>query len=528
MSLTRRDFVKQSSLAVASLAAVPVGTAARAPLQGDSGTAWKQLCMFALDAAQSAGAEYADARIVRTRRQVLRTNADRVTAVQDMESAGIGIRVLAGGAWGFAASNRLTRPECVRLAQLATEQAKATQGVGAQPVVLAPVEPYPDGEWISPIRTDPFEVSSDEKLGLLLTANAEALRVDRVRFAQSSLECLQIETTFASTAGSVIAQRAYRVHPSMSITAISADGMDFQTRASTDVAPMGLGYEHVEAADLRRRAGEWAEEAVRKLGARSVVPGDYDLILAPSHLALAVHETIGYPTELDRALGYEAGYAGTSFLAPPQAVLGTFRFGPEFMNVQADRTQRGGLATVGWDDEGVPADSWPLVRDGIFVDYQTTREQASTIASQTGNARSHGCASADAWYHMPLQRMPNVSLLPGEYDYVLDDLVSATERGILIKGWGPYGIDQQRYNFQFSGQLCYEIRDGAIAALVRDVAYRGRTPEFWNALDMLGGPRSYELGGTLGDLKGQPAQVHAVSHGCPVARFRGIPVINTA
>jgi TldD protein len=209
-------------------------------------------------------------------------------------------------------------------------------------------------------------------------------------------------------------------------------------------------------------------------------------------------------------------------------VLNRFRFGPEFMNVQGDRTQYGGLATVGWDDEGVPADSWPIVRDGVLVDYQTTREQASWIAEHTNVRGSHGCAHSESWRYPPFQRMPNVSLLPGEDDHSLEDLVSATERGLLIVGRGSYSIDQQRYNFQFGGQACYEIRNGKQIGLVRDVAFQGRTPEFWNALDMLGGPRTYELGGTLYDGKGQPGQINAVSHGCPVARFKGINVLNTA
>jgi TldD protein len=290
---------------------------------------------------------------------------------------------------------------------------------------------------------------------------------------------------------------------------------------------MGLGYEHVQAARLGERAGEWAEEAVQKLTATPVDPGDYDLILDPSHLFLTIHESIGHPTELDRALGFEANYAGTSFLAPPEQVLGKFRYGPEIMNVLADRTQRGALATVGWDDEGVPADSWSIIRDGVFVDYQTTREQVHWISEHTGVHHSHGCSFAQSWDRVQFQRMPNVSLLPGHDDYVIDDLIAATERGILIKGRGSYSIDQQRLNFQFGGQVFYEIRNGVVGGMLKDVAYQGRTPEFWNSLDMLGGRRSYQLGGTFYDGKGQPAQSNPVSHGCPAARFGGVSVINT-
>lgn len=528
MSVSRRDFVKQSSVAMASIVIAPHGLHSTLAIQqGTSDIALRQLCMFALDSARSAGAEYADARVVRTRRQNVAVRQDRVTALDDVESLGIGIRVLIGGAWGFAASNQLTRPECVQLAQFAAMQASANQKTGPREVDLGPIAPTPDGEWWSPVEIDPFEVDVGDKIALLRAANAEALRVDGARLVSSAISCARIDTTFASTAGSLISQHAYRTYPSMAVTAISSDGTDFQTRTSTEVPPMGLGYEHVESANLWRRAGEWAEQAVEKLSATPVEPGDYDLILVPSHLFLTIHETIGRPTELDRAMGYEAGYAGTSFLSPPEAVLGRFQYGPEFMNVQADRTQRGALGTIGWDDEGVTADSWPLVRDGVFVDYQTTREQASWIAPFTGNEYSHGCAHAESWDELPFQRMPNVSLLPGEFDYVLDDLVAATERGILIEGTGPHSIDRRRYNFQFGGQMCHEVRDGVVAGMLRDVAYQGNTPEFWNSLDMLGGPRSYDLGGTISDIKGQPAQVSAVSHGSPVARFRGVQVINT-
>jgi len=389
------------------------------------------------------------------------------------------------------------------------------------------VDPYPNGEWHTPIRIDPFAVSLEEKVDLLLAANAEALGVPGARFVNSSMAFVRLQTTMASTDGSVIEQTLHRTWPTLTVTAVASDYSDFQSRTSAEVAPMGLGYEHVQAARLVERAGEWAEEAVQKLTATPVEPGDYDLILDPSHLFLTIHENIGHPTELDRALGFEANYAGTSFLAPPEQVLGKFQYGPEIMNVLADRTQRGALATVGWDDEGVPADSWSIVRDGVFVDYQTTREQVHWISGLTGVNHSHGCSFAQSWDRVQFQRMPNISLLPGEDDYVIDDLIAATERGILIKGRGSYSIDQQRFNFQFGGQVFYEVRNGAVGGMLKDVAYQGRTPEFWNSLDMLGGTRSYELGGTFYDGKGQPAQSNPVSHGCPAARFAGVSVINT-
>jgi TldD protein len=530
MSVTRREFVKNTSLLAAALATTRSGEILASPLASTGAgpdAQYRDVCMLALDAALTAGASYADVRVTSVRRQDVRTREDRVTALRDNETLGIGVRALAGGAWGFVASRGLDHAEATRVARAAVSQARANAPGRREPVQLAPVDAYPNGVWDTPIRIDPFGVPVEDKVELLLAANQEALGVAGARFVSSSMAFVRLRTTFASTDGSIIEQTLYRTWPSMTVTAVSVDHGDSQSRSSAEIAPMGAGYEHVEAAQLRRRASEWAEEAVRKLSAQRVAPGEYDLILDPSHLFLTIHENIGHPTELDRALGYEANYAGTSFLSPPERMIGQFRYGPEIMNVQADRTQRGGLATVGWDDEGVPADSWSLVKDGVFVDYQTTREQVHWISELTGVTHSHGCAFAESWDRVQFQRMPNISLLPGEDDLVLDDLVAATDRGILIKGRGSYSIDQQRFNFQFGGQVFYEVRDGQVRGMLRDVAYHGRTPEFWNSLDMLGGARSYELGGTFYDGKGQPSQSNAVSHGCPPARFRGVSVINT-
>jgi TldD protein len=265
------------------------------------------------------------------------------------------------------------------------------------------------------------------------------------------------------------------------------------------------------------------------LSAKSVEPGTWDLVLHPSNLWLTIHESIAHPTELDRALGYEANYAGTSFLAPPHDVLNNFRYGPDFMQVLGNRTEPGGCATCGWDDEGVPAFEWPIIENGIFVNYQTTREQASWISEQTGMTRSQGCAYGQSWSDIPFQRMPNVSLLPNAaQDLSEDDVIARTDRGIMIEGRGSYSIDQQRYNAQFAGQVFWEIRNGRKVGMLRDVAYVFRTPEFWNSLAVIGGPQTYYLGSTFSDGKGQPGQSNAVSHGCPVSLFRGANIINTA
>ena len=281
------------------------------------------------------------------------------------------------------------------------------------------------------------------------------------------------------------------------------------------------------AGDARQR-GALGLQRVEKLKAKSVEAGQWDLILEPTNLWLTIHESIGHPTELDRVLGEEANYAGTTFAAPPEKMLGQFKYGPAFMNIQADRTQEGSLSRVAWDDEGVPADQWLIVDKGVLRDYQTTRELAGRIQKLTGVARSHGCSFADSWRSVQFQRMPNISLLPGEQDIGVDQIVAATERGILIRNRGSWSIDHQRYNFQFSGQVFYEIRNGKIAGMLRDVAYQANTPAFWNSMDMIGGKSSYWMGGAFNDGKGEPSQSNSVSHGCVPARFRNVTILNTA
>jgi TldD protein len=294
---------------------------------------------------------------------------------------------------------------------------------------------------------------------------------------------------------------------------------------------MGLGYEHVTASRLAERAPEWAELAVAKLSAKPVEPGRYDLLLHPSNLWLTVHEVIAHPTELDRALGFEANYAGTSFIAPPEQVLGKLRIGSELLNVVGDREQPGSLGAVGWDDEGVRPVKFDIIKDGVFVDYQTTREQASLLGDYYRGAgkpvRSYGCSYAQSWADVQFQRMPNVSMVPGTADETWESLIAKMDRGIAIMGDGSFSIDQQRYNGQFAGQLFYEVRGGKIVGQLKDVAYQFRTPEFWKSLTAIGGARSYHLGGAFGDAKGQPGQSNAVSHGCVPSLFQQVNIINT-
>jgi TldD protein len=489
----------------------------------------RELAALALDAARSAGANYADVRFVRNRNQNVSTREQRVAGIADNETYGFGVRTLVDGSWGFAASRDLTREEVARVARQAADQARANRSALVRPVVLAPAPVVPDGTWKSPIEIDPFEVAIEDKVGVLLAANEAALAVKGARFVNSSMFFLREEKTFASTDGSFTFQVIYRTEPSMTITA-TGNG-DFATRQSVDVAPRGLGYEHVRDARLLENAPRWASEAVEKLSAKSVDVGRYDLVLHPSHLWLTIHESVAHPTELDRAMGYEANYAGTSFVAPPEKVLGTLKYGSPLMNIRGDRTQPGSLSACGWDDEGVKPEAFDIIKGGVFVDYHTTREQAPWLDwyyKKLGRpTRSHGCSYAQTWAAVQFQRMPNVSLLPGDKDLGWDDLIAATDRGIAIIGDGSFSIDQQRYNAQFGGQVFYEIKGGRIVGMLKDVAYQMRTPEFWGSLDMIGGPKSYYLGGAFGDAKGQPVQVNAVSHGAPVTRFRNVNVINT-
>jgi TldD protein len=378
---------------------------------------------------------------------------------------------------------------------------------------------------MTPVRKDPIEVPLEEKIALLLAANEAALKVANVRFVSSSVQTLREIKTLVTSEGTNITQTLIRVGPAFSATAIrDADVQVYEE----ELAPRGEGWDYVESLDLRGNAARWASLAAEKLAAKSVAAGTYDLILDPTNLWLTIHESIGHPTELDRVLGEEANYAGTSFVAPPEKVIGRLKYGPPIMNVQADRTEAGSLGQVAWDDEGVPADQWLLIERGIFKDYQTTREQVASIRTLTGVSRSHGCSFADSWSSVQFQRMPNVSLLPGDADLTLDDIVAATERGIVIRNRGSWSIDHQRYNFQFSGQAYYEVRNGRITGMLRDVAYQSNTPVFWNAMDMIGGRRSYWVGGTFNDGKGEPSQSSSVSHGSVPARFRNVTILNTA
>ena len=542
----RRDFLKHGSLAAAALwtgacggasTTVPAPAPAQAPNAQKPPTPPKELdiptrelMMRALDAARDAGALYADVRIGRYRNNFIVTREQQIINVVDTDSIGCGVRALVDGTWGFGATRTLTADSVAAAAREAVAIAKASRIARDRPVELAPTEVHRNVTWKSAYEIDPWTIPIEQKVDLLLRANAEALKVPNVKYVFSVMYFVKENRHFASTEGSLIEQTLIRSWVPMQITAVAPDFSDFQNRSSV-VQPAGRGYEYVLAQDLVGNAGKWGEEAAQKLTAKPVEVGRYDLVLHPSHLWLTIHESIGHPTELDRALGYEANYAGTSFIAPPEKMLGKLKYGPEFMNVQGDRSQPGACATIGYDDEGVKPEDFLIIKNGIFNDYQTTREQANWLKwwydQQNVPARSHGCSNGDSWSSIQFQRMPNVSLLPGDRDIGWDELIAATDRGIAIVGDGSFSIDQQRYNAQFGGQVFHEIRGGKIVGMLKDVAYQMKTTDFWNAMDMIGGRRSYELGASFFDGKGQPGQINAVSHGCPPARFRQINVINT-
>jgi TldD protein len=473
----------------------------------------------ALAAATRAGATYADVRIVRHRRERVRAREDRVEGIGSSEDYGLGVRVIAGGAWGFAATPSVTARDAERIAGLAVDIAKANSALAKRPVQLAPVPANVD-VWQTALTKDPFKIPLEDKAELLLAINREAMKVAGVKFASSSVATHAEWKLFASTDGAYLEQEIVRIEPAYVVTAVDSKRGEFATREHP-VSPRQAGWEYVEAAPLVADARRIGEEAVEKLKAPSVEPGKRDLVIDPSNLWLTIHESIGHATELDRALGYEANFAGTSYATPDK--LGKLEIGAPILTFYADKTTPGGLATCGYDDDGVATGRWNLVDKGRFVGYQTTREQAAWIRETA----SRGTCYADGYASIPFQRMPNVSLAPGGKDRSIDDLIAATDDGIAILGDGSWSIDHQRFNFQFGGQVFWEIKHGKKTRMLKDVAYQANTIEFWHACDQLGGSSAWRLGGAMTDGKGEPMQTNAVSHGCPPARFRRINVLNT-
>ena len=519
----RRNFV-QSLLAIGAATTLRPATdlfAAPGALFAAPDSELKGLADAALAAAKQAGASYADIRINRYRNQFLFTRERKVQNIVNTEDFGFGVRVIVDGTWGFASSSAVTKDEVAAVARQAAAIARANRAVNTDPIKLAPVEAFPDVEWNTPLTKDPFEVPLQPKIDLLLQINDAALKVKDASFVSAYMLFVNEKKFFASSEGSYITQSLVRSYPSFTVTSVNRETNRFYERNSL-TAPMAAGYEYIESLPLVEEAKVAAEEAVAMHKAKTVVPGPKTLILHPSNLWLTIHESVGHPTELDRALGYEANFAGTSFLTTDK--LGKFQFGSPLVTIVGDKTQARGMATCGYDDDGVKTTSFPIIKEGLFVDYQTTRDQAHLINEKA----SHGCSYADNWSSIPFQRMPNVSLQPNEKAVTEQDIIGATDDGIYVKGDGSYSIDHQRYNFQFSGQTFWEVKKGKITTQLRDVAYQSNTPEFWKALDMIGGKATYALGGAFSDGKGQPVQSNSVSHGCPIARFARVNILNTS
>lgn len=542
--MKRRDFVQLAGLGIGGMLMpfptfgdpVPVEKLLESPLLVQQK---RQLADVALNTAKSSGATYADIRIGRYLNQFLTTRENKVQNIVNTESFGAGIRVIANGTWGFGATNDVT-PDGIRKAtEKAVAIAKANSKFQKEPVKLAPVKAHGEVSWKTPIQKNAFEVRVSEKVELLLGANAAALK-NGASFVSSNLFQVNEQKYFASTDGSYIDQDIHRIWPTFNVTAIDKANGKFKTREALS-APMGMGYEYLipksedkftgpadvilyrNSYDMIEDATLAAIQAKEKLAAKSVEPGKYDLVLDPDHLGLTIHESVGHPLELDRVLGYEANYAGTSFATLDKQKSGNFNYGSKIVNIFADKTQPNSLGAVGYDDEGVQTKKWDLIKDGILVNYQAIRDQVHIL----GQNESHGCCYSQSWSDVQFQRMPNVSLAPGKDPYTPEQMISDVDKGIYIVGRGSYSIDQQRYNFQFGGTLFYEIKGGKIAGMLNDVAYQSNTQEFWNSCTKICDERDYRLFGSFFDGKGQPSQVSAVSHGSSTTRFNGINVINT-
>jgi TldD protein len=520
MTFSRRDFIKTAGLTLGAITLPSWVYEAEAETLLFIEVNKNKLADIALSAAKKLGASYADIRINRYRLESISTRERQVQNVQRGQNFGFGVRVLVKGTWGFSASPNVTEAEVLRATTEAIEIAKANSAFQRKRIELVPA-PKAVANWKSSFIKDPFDIPVDDKIQFLLKINEAALGVKGVSFVNSSMAWVNEQKFLATSDGSRIEQYLIRGNPAFTVTATDRATGDFQTRSSL-AEGQSAGYEYIENYDWVADAKLAGEEAVMKLKAKPIAPGKYDLILHPSHLFLTIHESVGHSTELDRAMLWEANYAGTSFLTPDKT--GKLQFGSKIVNFFADRTQPQGLATVGFDDEGVQGQKWYLVKDGTFVDWQTTRDLAPLI----GKKSSYGCLHADSWGSVPFPRMPNVSLEPAKENVTADALISGVENGIMIHGRGSYSIDQQRYNFQFGGQTFWEIKNGKVQEMLKDVAYQSRTTDFWGACDALGGQSTYLIPGTFNDGKGEPSQSNAVSHGCPVARFRQINVLNTA
>lgn len=478
----------------------------------------------ALDRAAALGATHADFRFERIRTQRLTARDGVLQTAADGTDQGFSVRVIHQGAWGFASGVVLTEAEALRVAEAAVSVARLAASMTTTPVELAPEPAHPDAVWISAYQVDPWSIPTAEKSELLIGWTRRLLESPGVEHATADLDQVRENKYYADLSGSRITQQRIRLFPGFEAMGSAHDRFDSMASIAP---PTGRGWEYLSGDhyDWDAELEQVPELLAEKLAAPGVRAGRYDLVIHPSNLWLTIHESIGHATELDRALGYEANYAGTSFATPDQ--LGTLRYGTELMNVTGDRTVPHGLATIGYDDDGVATSSFDIVRSGILVGYQLDRAMAR-LYPELHDGRSNGCSFADSPGSIPIQRMANISLQPAPDGPDTEELISRVEDGLFIVGDRSWSIDMQRFNFQFTGQRFYRIRDGALAGMVRDVAYQATTTDFWGSMSAVGGPQTWVLGGAFNCGKAQPGQVAAVSHGCPSALFNDIRVLNTA
>ncbi|GAA2792965.1 metallopeptidase TldD-related protein [Kribbella solani] len=484
----------------------------------------RELAEAALQRARDLGVVFAEFRLERIRSESISLRDSVLESAKDDEDLGLAVRVIHDGTWGFAAGVALTVDEAVRVAEQAVNMAQVSRPINAEPIELADEPVYDDVTWVSAYEIDPFSVPRAEKVALLTDYSDRLLKADGVAHVSVHVATVHECKYYANTAGTSYTQQRVRIGPDITAHAVAEDRFDSM---SSCAPPAGRGWEY-----LTGTGWNWDDELARipgwlaeKMAAPSVDAGTYDVVVDPTNLWLTIHESIGHATELDRALGYEANYAGTSFATLDK--LGTLEYGSPVMHVTGDRTAEHGLSTVGYDDEGVAGQQWDLVKDGVLVGYQVDRRMAKKNEDVLGTPRSNGCAYADSSGHIPIQRMANVSLQPAPDGPSTEELISRVKNGIYIVGDKSWSIDMQRYNFQFTGQRFFKITDGKLDGQLRDVAYQATTTDFWGSMEAVGGPQTYLLGGALNCGKAEPAQSGAVTHGCPSALFRNVRILNT-
>ncbi|AZI59648.1 TldD/PmbA family protein [Nakamurella antarctica] len=485
----------------------------------------RTLAEAALSTAKSLGASHADFRFEQIRSQNIAVSDAAVQSTAESVTVGYAVRVILNGTWGFAAGVTLTQDAAAAVARSAVDVARALKSVVAERVERTDEPVYDDVTWVSDYAIDPFAVPDVDKVAVLVDWSQRLLAAAGVAHSSASLVAVKEQKFYADLAGTITTQQRIRLQPSLNAVGLDAVSGGFETMASL-AQPVGRGWEYVGGQasggyDFDAEIALIPDYLAEKLKAPSVAAGRYDLVVDPTNLWLTIHESVGHATEYDRAIGYEAAYAGTSFATPDK--LGTLKYGSELMNVTGDRTEPGGLATIGYDDDGVAGQRWDLVSGGILTGYQLDR----VFARKLGLPRSNGCSFADSPLHQPIQRMANVSLAPDPSGGSTQDLISGVENGIYVVGDKSWSIDMQRYNFQFTGQRFFRIKSGQLAGQLRDVAYQATTTDFWGSMASVGGPETWLLAGALNCGKAQPGQVGAVSHGTPSALFTSVNILNT-